>query len=82
MLNALPSRGPLTTNSVAVVRIFGPATEWPGAQIWGGRARQVEFQSGTVGNPNTEHPATPWLELELNPLGASEKAIDYGNTVQ
>ena len=26
--------------------------------------------------------ATPWVELELNPMSASEKAIDYGNTVK
>ena len=80
--NALPSQGPLYANSVAVTRIFGPPTEWPGPQIWGGRAQQVEIQSCTVGNPNTEDPATPWVELELNSLIASEKAIDYGNTVQ
>ena len=35
--NALPSQGPLYANSVAVTRIFGPPTEWPGPQIWGGR---------------------------------------------
>ena len=82
MPNALPSRCPLHANSVAVTRIFGPPTEWPGAQIWGGHAQQVEIQSCTVGNPNTAHPATPWVELELNSLGASEKAIGYGNKVQ
>ena len=32
--------------------------------------------------PKTGVRATPWVELELNSLSASEKAIDYGNTVQ
>ena len=65
---------------MAVTRIFGPPTEWPGAQIWGAHARQVEIQSGTVELANSEHRATPWVEVELNPLSASEKAIGYGNT--
>ena len=41
----------------------------------------MEFQSRTVENANSEDRATPWLEVELNPLSASEKAIGYGNTV-
>ena len=67
---------------MAVTRIFGPPTEWPRAQIWGARARQVEIQSGRVELANSEHRATPWVELELSSLSASEKAIEYGNTVQ
>ena len=31
---------------------------------------------------NSEHPATPWVEVELNPLSASEKAIGYGNAMK
>ena len=31
---------------------------------------------------NSEHPATPWVELELITLSASEKVIGHGNTVQ
>ena len=31
--DSLPSHGPLSGNSVAVPRIFGPPTEWPTAQI-------------------------------------------------
>ena len=30
---------------------------------------------------NSEHPATPWVELELITLSASEKVIGHGNTV-
>ena len=67
---------------MAVTRIFGPPTEWPTGQIRGARARQVEIQSCTVGNPDTEQWATPWVELELNSLSASEKAVEIGNTVQ
>ena len=61
---------------------FSPFYGVAGSSDLGGWAQQVEIQSCTVGNPNTEDPATPWVELELNSLGASEKAIDYGNTVQ
>ena len=42
----------------------------------------MEIQSCTVGNPNTEQSATPWVELELNSLSTSEKAIEYENTVE
>ena len=31
---------------------------------------------------NSEQLATPWVEVALITLSASEKAIDYGNTVQ
>ena len=31
---------------------------------------------------NSEHPATPWVEVALITLSASEKAIGYGNTMQ
>ena len=30
---------------------------------------------------NSEHRATPWVELELITLSASEKVIGHGNTV-
>eukprot|EP01043_Picozoa_sp_COSAG02_P129174 COSAG02_NODE_66721_length_254_cov_1.612903_1_plen_75_part_10 len=41
----------------------------------------MEIQSGTVEFANSAHRATPWVELELNSLSASEKAIEYENTV-
>ena len=31
---------------------------------------------------NSEHPATPWVELELITLSASEKVIGHRNTVK
>ena len=42
----------------------------------------MEIQYFAVGNPNTEHLATPWVELELNSLSTSEKPIEYGNSVE
>ena len=30
---------------------------------------------------NSEHPATPWVEVALITLSASEKAVGYGNTM-
>ena len=41
----------------------------------------MEIQSGAVEFANSAHRATPWVELELNSLSASEKAIEYENTV-
>ena len=31
---------------------------------------------------NSEHPATPWVEVALITLSASEKVIGHGNTMQ
>ena len=41
----------------------------------------MEIQSAAVEFANSAHRATPWVELELNSLSASEKAIEYENTV-
>ena len=30
---------------------------------------------------NSEHPATPWVEVALITLSASEKVIGHGNTM-
>ena len=79
--NSSPSRGPLYANSVAVTRIFGPPTEWPTAQISGARARQVEIPFCSDGNRNSAQWATPLVELALNRLSASEKAVEIGNTM-
>ena len=39
------------------------------------------YHSCTVGNPNTEQSATPWVEVALITLSASEKATGYENTM-